>query len=457
MSLKRGSRGSEVTDLQKKLKAAGYDPGPIDGIFGPKTEAAVRAYQQAFGLTVDGIAGPQTMGSLNGDEAVDDTSQTDYTDDSLTRFNGLPGEPEIWKNTDTGQIYVMYTVPGDPPVPLLYTVPNETVAKTYFGDKPMVFDRELSSGEMAKYGSVVFGDVAELKAQSGDPWAGFEAKMEKAKRVMPWLEDDEVYSVFAAAYLEGREVEEWELKDLGWFKGKTDAEVAWATKMAQDPEDAERLLADNTSKVYALFTDLGVPDPPSELVEYLANQWTTGVWSESYARDQIMKVTGGGENVELDAGLSIFMTENEIDVATGTVGLDRVRELYAEWLGPAYIPDDTELARWAGRLRDDPQGGEARLVESLRTQRLALFPEYEDATLTWKDIAAPWKALATNTWGVPVDESDPEFQNIVRMNNATEANKELRRIGVDRGYEAIVADLANGMRMGMRSNVRGAV
>lgn len=62
--LKRGSRGSDVRDLQNRLKNLGYDPGPIDGIFGPKTEAAVKKFQQDNGLVVDGIVGPKTYAAL---------------------------------------------------------------------------------------------------------------------------------------------------------------------------------------------------------------------------------------------------------------------------------------------------------------------------------------------------------------------------------------------------------
>lgn len=62
--LKNGSSGPAVEDLQKKLAAAGFDPGPIDGSFGPKTQAAVRAFQLAKGIGVDGIVGPETRGTL---------------------------------------------------------------------------------------------------------------------------------------------------------------------------------------------------------------------------------------------------------------------------------------------------------------------------------------------------------------------------------------------------------
>ena len=62
--LRRGSRGSAVAQLQEQLSAAGFDPGAADGIFGARTDAAVRAFQQARGLMVDGIVGPRTWAAL---------------------------------------------------------------------------------------------------------------------------------------------------------------------------------------------------------------------------------------------------------------------------------------------------------------------------------------------------------------------------------------------------------
>lgn len=69
-----GSRGGEVASLQRALAAAGFSPGPIDGDFGPKTRAAVLAFQRAHGLTADGIAGPRTLAALRG--ASSTTSST---------------------------------------------------------------------------------------------------------------------------------------------------------------------------------------------------------------------------------------------------------------------------------------------------------------------------------------------------------------------------------------------
>ncbi len=62
--LQFGSQGKAVTDLQMKLQQLGYYKGKIDGIYGRQTEAAVTQLQQAKKLKVDGIAGPQTWGTL---------------------------------------------------------------------------------------------------------------------------------------------------------------------------------------------------------------------------------------------------------------------------------------------------------------------------------------------------------------------------------------------------------
>lgn len=60
-----GSSGSGVSELQKLLNQNGANL-TVDGQYGSQTEAAVRAYQKANGLSVDGIAGSQTLGKLNG-------------------------------------------------------------------------------------------------------------------------------------------------------------------------------------------------------------------------------------------------------------------------------------------------------------------------------------------------------------------------------------------------------
>lgn len=57
---------SRTLEIQAQLKKLGFDPGPLDGQDGPKTRAAVRAFQAARGLSVDGIVGDRTRAALFG-------------------------------------------------------------------------------------------------------------------------------------------------------------------------------------------------------------------------------------------------------------------------------------------------------------------------------------------------------------------------------------------------------
>ncbi len=59
-----GSRGAAVREAQELLGELGFAPGPIDGIFGPRTLGAVLALQRDLGLQVDGLVGSQTRSGL---------------------------------------------------------------------------------------------------------------------------------------------------------------------------------------------------------------------------------------------------------------------------------------------------------------------------------------------------------------------------------------------------------
>ena len=66
-ALKVGSKGDAVKTMQSKLKRWGYYDGAVDGIFGKQTEAAVKKFQKANGLTADGIVGEKTANALGMD------------------------------------------------------------------------------------------------------------------------------------------------------------------------------------------------------------------------------------------------------------------------------------------------------------------------------------------------------------------------------------------------------
>jgi peptidoglycan hydrolase-like protein with peptidoglycan-binding domain len=64
-TLKKGSKGQAVEDLQEALKALGFSPGTVDGIFGTATEQAVEEFQASVGIDADGVVGPITWTNID--------------------------------------------------------------------------------------------------------------------------------------------------------------------------------------------------------------------------------------------------------------------------------------------------------------------------------------------------------------------------------------------------------
>ena len=63
--LRPGDKSTYVKELQQNLVALGYTTVPVDGVYGAKTTAAVKALQRKYALDVDGKAGPKTLAKIN--------------------------------------------------------------------------------------------------------------------------------------------------------------------------------------------------------------------------------------------------------------------------------------------------------------------------------------------------------------------------------------------------------
>lgn len=80
--LRYGSRGESVRQVQSRLNGLGYWCGTADGIFGVNTRSAVRRFQSAKGLSVDGIVGPKTYSAL-GISSSSSSSSDGYSSSDL--------------------------------------------------------------------------------------------------------------------------------------------------------------------------------------------------------------------------------------------------------------------------------------------------------------------------------------------------------------------------------------
>ena len=81
--LKQGNSGTNVKTLQTKLKNWGYYNGAVDGVFGPKTKAAVILFQKRNGLTADGIVGAKTLAALGMSLSSSTSSSQSYSNSDV--------------------------------------------------------------------------------------------------------------------------------------------------------------------------------------------------------------------------------------------------------------------------------------------------------------------------------------------------------------------------------------
>ncbi|WP_241757820.1 peptidoglycan-binding domain-containing protein [Myxococcus landrumensis] len=87
---RKGATNNTVSGLQDRLRSAGFDPGTTDGKFGPATQRAVRDFQRAMGLKVDGVVGKRTFNALNGLSSFTAAKKPATTTQQVTQAR--PGE-----------------------------------------------------------------------------------------------------------------------------------------------------------------------------------------------------------------------------------------------------------------------------------------------------------------------------------------------------------------------------
>lgn len=100
-TIREGDTGAKVKELQQLLKAKGFNPGPIDGIFGPSSFNAVVSFQKYNGLDPDGIVGPLTWKALRTTPTLKATSTPTVAtvspvnmQDTYKYYRGLPHQDE---------------------------------------------------------------------------------------------------------------------------------------------------------------------------------------------------------------------------------------------------------------------------------------------------------------------------------------------------------------------------
>lgn len=360
---------------------------------------------------------------------------------------GVPPRAEVWL-VDNNH-YLIYHSPFSG-TPLGWWVPNAD-ERTALGITAV--DRTLTQDQFRQAGVLRMGNTTEIpNAGLGvHPFDTLVGMYETESQVKPWLLDPEIMALWAGAAMEGRSITPAEMQTTDWWKSHDDAERRWLSLNASDPSTAQTIISDNRLNILHQMEAMGIANAPADLINFVADRWTRGEWSQAYAMIQIQGLSDPFARVQLDPGLTTF--RQNLDTTRGRE--DEVRAEINRWLGPAFSQgwDDNAISEWAGALRNNPDAL-TELVENLKGQRLALFPEYTNPNLTYDDIAAPWRGVVSQIWGQTADESDPMFARIVRLNDLDSATTILRQEGVKRGNGTVVKELLNDVGQAFGGQIR---
>jgi hypothetical protein len=320
-------------------------------------------------------------------------------------------------------------------------VPDEDTLQSYFGpDATPTADRNVTNDQLVSYGALGQGSSTEMPATDQDPLASWAEIYERQAKVRPYLNDPEVVGMIMGAAIEGRAVTQAELESTQWWQSHTQGEREWLIKVEADPLTAQQEAASNWARVREDLKMAGVDEPPDDLVDFLSGQYTSGLWTENMLISQVAAISDPYSVHEMLPETEAFMG-GVSDIDTTRKEEDTVREMLREWLGPQYgIWSDEQITKKAGELRNNPDA-EVAFQQQLAKQRVAMFPSYEDESLSYEDIAAPWRNFGYQQWGEEVDESDPIFSQMLRQNDAIENGKLLTTEGLRRGVKKVTTDI----------------
>jgi len=348
----------------------------------------------------------------------------------------IAGRPQVWKVDN--RWYLAYFIPGTQ-TPLVWEATPQELAEQFGGvnAQPPSPDKTLTGAQFQAMAPWQAGRINEIRNQADDPWTQFYADFNQSADLRPWLRDPDMLATIATAYLEGRQPTPDELSKTAWWQNRTEEERAWMEFAATGgAAEIEQRRVDMRTQVTNDMLKLGLTRFGQDVINHVANKVLTGQWSESYYAQQIAKLADpyapGTLSDELRQLVGTNMTQTKREE-------DTVREMVTTWLGPTMgNMNEAEVQRWAGWLRNDPDAA-THLTEYLRKQRMALFPGYENPNLTYEDIVSPFRNLASNIWGQPVDD-ETLLVDLANTGDYTEAAKRLRKTGLDKGVQKVVQD-----------------
>ena len=418
--------------------------------------------------SLDAVLGQVTDDSVGGGQTKPPTVITG------SNFDGRMGS-QIWQDS-TGQKYLAFGIPGTNMF-IRYKASDDELASFFTTGMPDV--RTINEDAEDWNNSLWLGSFIEIgtdiiKGES-NPLDSLVDNFAKIKKVQPWMEDDELYSLYLEGIVEERDIADYEWQGTEWWQTHTKEQRDWLlTSQGKGigalPADAQALLDNNKIKAKQLLNQYGVTNAEEvvnadgdTLVDFFATQLTTGAWTELNWINQAKGLGDPLAGIERDNQLVGWLEnmDETMTISETQAGYSTAQALAQKWLGPNFANfEESNLAEYAGIIRnaESQEIGIAAVEEKLKNIRKALFSTdmYEE-NLTYEDIASPWRNYSFQFLGQRMDETSSDWINVLKTNDQEKINSILLEYGLNNDVETVFDKVTDGIVSGItpQAVVRG--
>lgn len=387
----------------------------------------------------------------------------------------------VWVD-ENGQKYIVWQVPENN-IYMRYKATDSEI-NAFFSQEPPTA-RVVTNSEEDWVNSHSFGDIAELpqEVRAGEisPFVGFAEQFAATAENRRWLiEDDEMFGLWVQGLVEDRTITEDEWSRTKWWDEHPVEERNWLElsegKDINDPnlpEDAKKYLIDNEIFWKNKLISAGVRNADQivnatgqSFAQWFALQNTTGQWTEAETNNQLAGLSDPSLGIKRDTKIDDWLIGLPVQPVSTQAGVATVKALGLEYLGPLYGQlENKKINELASLYRnaESPEVGLDLVSSKLQSMRLAIFPaSVYDASLTYEDIAAPYRPIAKNILGGAVDETSSAWLNGLKANNQDVLIRELTVDGLNKNnaytVDKVTDDMANFVGAGgVTRGVRGVL
>lgn len=424
------------------------------------------------------------------------TSTTTTSDEELPPGDPPPGDPppvveppvqdnslfgrlggQIWNVG--GQKYIAFDIPRTG-LSMAYTATDEQIDNFFTVDKPQEQTIDADSDKWSKSfqaGNIVEVDVVNMEASGvGGFFEQVASNFDKVKAVRPWMEDNEMYSLWLESVVENRDIADFEWEGTNWWQTHSQEERNWlllsqGKDLSQLPADAEQLLQNNRIKARETLRQNGVTNPDQvtfngeTLTEWFGNKLTTGTWTELQWLNQAKGLGDPMSGIAREEALTSWLEGSAAQPTATQAGVAAARALTLEYLGPLY-GEFEDVSKYAGMIRnaESEEVGRQMVIDDLKNVRKVLFStDTYDENLTYEQIAQPWRNFSFQLLGGRVDETSSDWIDVLNANNQEEATKILTTVGLNEGNKTVMDKVTDdigsflGTARGTTSQIRGIV